>query len=623
MPRIPLTNRDSVIYLSHLMTCFKEDTEVKSLYILAVSENVVTNTAKKKFFKQWFLCALEKFNAIPQNNRMNKQKLYAVLFTYGFPMGLLSKVLLDGNLGPIRNAILLYKGDVMSILEVDKPSFLSTIGDAMSSLAISTSEGASPLAFYKMLLNTCYIVGGLGLARKLVEHDDIRSFIANTEREDRSRSVNNNPMTGYGTYPASTRRLFTELESGTSGERGVRRSGLTTSRDVVGRSGSVSRTVNDVVTLERGQNPSQPIVIPTTVLATEQGDSVGRSQSTTTESRTKIRDIKFDKVTFGIEIEGSFMDGVDSVGNEDQQWSKMRKVLSEADYTCDIIKSNGTKAGTGKLGLKREGSDGNPTYWKYKYDGSVYGGRPYEFASPILLGKNGIEQVKLICSSMRQAGFYSNATAGVHVHLGAKDLTLDHFKNICYNFTKFEPLIDMIFPSDRRWSNAYYSESFSKITNWVERIDRASTFEELRRNIMVDTRVSRGGGTTRYYAVNLFAYDRFGTVEFRKCMGTNDDRLIIFYTYFLFYMYEASRKKRLTNFTLKGLQDILPAWAYSYFVDKVRQTSGYDIKYGYDVGQGGTTHLQPNTSTKGGDPMTTPLTTGRGQNKRRTNNDFS
>jgi hypothetical protein len=140
---------------------------------------------------------------------------------------------------------------------------------------------------------------------------------------------------------------------------------------------------------------------------------------------------------------------------------------------------------------------------------------------------------------------------------------------------------------------------------------------------MVDTRVSRGGGTTRYYAVNLFAYDRFGTVEFRKCMGTNDDRLIIFYTYFLFYMYEASRKKRLTNFTLKGLQDILPAWAYSYFVDKVRQTSGYDIKYGYDVGQGGTTHLQPNTSTKGGDPMTTPLTTGRGQNKRRTNNDFS
>lgn len=616
MPRVRLNKVDAVVYLSYLMKCFKEDTEIKSLYLLAVRENSIQTTARRKFFKQWFLCALENYNAFPSNNTINKQRLYSILFTYGFPLGFISKVLLDGNLGPIRNSVLAYKGDVMSILEVEKPAFLSSLGDAMIQMGLRPSMGGTPLAFYETLLQTCYQVGGLGLAEKLVNNEDIRSFISNTERENRSSYINNRPMTGSGssTYNASAIRLYDQLASSVSGRRGVRRTGLTTSRNVVGRGGSVSRTNSDVVQLQRAENPASPTPIPTTILATSPTDSVGRSQSTTTESRTKIRDIKFDKVTFGIEIEGSFMDGVDSVGGESEQWTKMKKVLSDADFTCDIIKSNGTKNGTGKLGLKREGTDGNPTHWKYKYDGSVYGGRPYEFASPILLGKNGIEQVKLICSSMRQAGFYSNATAGVHVHLGAKDLTLDHFKNICYNFTKFEPLIDMIVPSDRRWSNAYYSESFSKHTNWIQRIDNARTFEELRYGLM---------GNTRYYAVNLHAYDRFGTIEFRKLIGTNDDRLIIWYTYFLFYMYEASRKKRLTNFTLKGLQDILPAWAFSYFVDKVRQTSGYDIKYGYDVGQGGSTSTTENNFTKGGDPMGTPLRTGRGQHKRRSNNDFS
>jgi hypothetical protein len=86
---------------------------------------------------------------------------------------------------------------------------------------------------------------------------------------------------------------------------------------------------------------------------------------------------------------------------------------------------------------------------------------------------------------------------------------------------------------------------------------------------------------------------------------------------------EASKKKRLTKFNLDGLQDILPAWAFSYFVDKVRQTSGYDIKYGFDIGARGSTGEEPNTFSKGGDPMRSPLATRRGKNKDRRNNDFS
>jgi hypothetical protein len=377
------------------------------------------------------------------------------------------------------------------------------------------------------------------------------------------------------------------------------------------RNATTTRREN-IVILER-ETPSAPTPVETIILSTP--NDAGTSQMPrTTATRTKVRDIPL-KTTFGIEIEGSFMGGVDSVGQTTAQWNKLKSVLSDANFIADVTNSRGEKTGEGKLGVRQEGrEEEKKSYWKYKYDGSVKGGEPYEFASPILKGKNGVEQVKLICSAMRQAGFYSNATAGVHVHLGAKDLELDTFKNMCYNFTKFEPLIDMIAPADRRWSNAFYSESFSKLTDFEGRLNRANTFDQLVNSLM---------GGTRYFAVNLQAYYRFGTIEFRKLIGTNDDRLIIWYLYFLHYLLEASKKKRLTKFNLDGLQDILPAWAFSYFVDKVRQTSGYDIKYGFDVGARGSTGEERNTFSKGGDPMQSPLTTYRGRQKNRNNNDFS
>ena len=239
----------------------------------------------------------------------------------------------------------------------------------------------------------------------------------------------------------------------------------------------------------------------------------------------------------------------------------------------------------------------------------MYGGNETrEIVSPILKGENGIKQLKVICSAMRRSGFYSNATAGVHVHLGADGLSLDTFKNLCFNYTGFEPLVDMMFPSDRRWSNAYYAESFSKLSNFVQTLDSATSFDDLTRNLM---------GSTRYYKVNLKAFYSLGTVEFRQCIGTNDDRLITWFLYYCFYVMEASKRKRLTNFNLKNLQDILPTWMFTYFLDRVRAVSGYDIKYGYDVGQAGSSHRERNTNTRGGDPMSTPLTTTRGNQKAR------
>jgi hypothetical protein len=555
--------------------------------------------------KSTILCAFELTNR-GQMNRINKQQLYTFLFCLGFPVGLIAKIILNGNVGGVRNGVLTHKQFATALLVAIASG--SRRDDLKKGFLGNENVGSIWEHRFFLICTLCQKVGGQNLFNKFVNCTDQKE-LAQSVYAPVDITTFTKQLLCYGftindrVYRVNTINLF---QITFAEQRGQRRTGQTLSRNA-----TETRREN-IVILER-ETPSAPTPVETIILSTP--NDAGTSQRPrTTATRTKVRDIPL-KTTFGIEIEGSFMGGVDSVGQTTAQWNKLKSVLSDANFMADITNSSGIKTGEGKLGVRQEGrEEEKKSYWKYKYDGSVHGGEPYEFASPILKGKNGVEQVKLICSAMRQAGFYSNATAGVHVHLGAKDLELDTFKNMCYNFTKFEPLIDMIAPADRRWSNAFYSESFSKLTDFEGKLNRATTFDQLVNSLM---------GGTRYFAVNLQAYYRFGTIEFRKLIGTNDDRLIIWYLYFLHYLLEASKKKRLTKFNLDGLQDILPAWAFSYFVDKVRQVSGYDIKYGFDIGARGSTGEEPNTFSKGGDPMRSPLATRRGKNKDRRNNDFS
>jgi hypothetical protein len=562
--------------------------------------------------KETILCAFELTNQ-GSRDRINKQQLYTFLFCMGFPIGLIAKIILNGNVGGVRNGVLQHKefaGILLSAfyngrrLDNLKKGFLG-------------NENVGSLWQHRFFAISmiCYKVGGMNLLNKFVNLTDQRDLLISLQVSFGADTLIKRVLCDdnedyYQIYRSNVQYLFDIVFAS---QRGQRRTGQSLSRNAVQERRRVISSLEQQA--PSSPTPQQDVVI----LSTPTDESIGRSQIPTSRTtRTKVRDIPFTN-TFGIEIEGSFMRGkVDSVGSTSaDHWNALKKAIRDADFTADVINSRGEKTGQGKLGVRQEGynaTNEEKAYWKYKGDGSVYGGDPYEFASPILKGKNGIEQVKIICSAMRQAGFYSNATAGLHIHLGAKDLELDTFKNVIYNYTKFEPLIEMMFTSDRRWSNPYYAQSYSTINNWESKLSSARNFQELQSMMM---------GGSRYYTVNLYAFDRFGTIEFRKLMGTNDDRLIIFFTYYLHYLLEASKRKKLSNFNLKGLQDILPAWAFTYFVDRVRNTSGYDIAYGYDVGQGGSTYTRDNTYTRGGDPMETPLRTRRGSHKSRSNPDFS
>lgn len=562
--------------------------------------NNTTNAAFGTDFKNLALCAFDKYNENrTSRERINKQELYCSLFCMGFPLGLIAKTLLNANLGPVRNAVLLYKD--VCVLYIANQNVYKSTEQRISEVANEQRGPEGVRAFRENIISYCGFVGGVPLIDKLIFCQDVESLF---------NSVNNANFTNVFvklTVRPVYERLGRDWNIGVGRRRGtVRQTSLTTSR--------VAATPQTTVQAVQSSTPTQPVTVSTNSLSTPEADAV--TGSATRQSRQLVRDVPIDITTFGIEIEGSFItDGLDSLKKPASMnfIDYMKKIVDEAQYPAKEYKKDMTLKREGKLSMKPEGRE-TPTgqvCWSYKYDGSVHGGQENrEIVSPILRGENGIKQLKIICSAMRRSGFYSNATAGVHVHLGAAGLSLDTFKNICWNYTGFEPLIDMMFPSDRRWSNAYFAESFSSISNFAQKLDRANSFADL-------TNYSGIMGGGRYWKVNLQAFNSLGTIEFRQCIGTNDDRLITWFLYYCFYLMEASKRKRLTNFNLKNLQDILPTWAFTYFIDRVRSVSGYDIKYGYDIGSRGSTGTRTNTNTRGGDPMGTPLNVQRGNQKSR------
>lgn len=546
-------------------------------------------------FKGIALCALDKANeGQTGTNKINKQEFYCCLFCMGFPLGLIAKTLLNANLAPVRNAVLLYKTQVIDYISYPRQqTFFERFYGVMPS-----GRGIDVI---KNFVDYCGFVGGLPLIDKLVAGLDQEALFI------REGASGFRMPFAQGAAFADLQMARADWEQANGRRRGaVRRTGLTTSR--------VARSAADTIVILGGSTPTQPVTVATNTLSTPEADAVRGAASR--ESRQLVRDVSIDTTTFGIEIEGSFItDGLDSLKkpNSMNYVEYMKKIVEDIDLPAKEYNKDMSLKREGKLSMKVEGgtTPNGKVCWYYKYDGSVYGGtETREIVSPILKGENGIKQLKVICSAMRRSGFYSNATAGVHVHLGAAGLSLDTFKNICWNYTGFEPLIDMMFPSDRRWSNAYFAESFNSIRNFETKLNSANSFNDL-------TNYSGLMGGGRYWKVNLQAFNSLGTIEFRQCIGTNDDRLITWFLHYCFYVMEVSKRKRLTNFNLKNLQDILPTWMFTYFVDRVRSVSGYDIKYGYDVGSRGSTGDQRNTNTKGGDPMSTPLTTQRGNQKSR------
>ena len=148
--------------------------------------------------------------------------------------------------------------------------------------------------------------------------------------------------------------------------------------------------------------------------------------------------------------------------------------------------------------------------WKIVADGSVSNG--WEAVSPILSGIEGLRETTKMMDAIRSIGGRVNSSCGLHVHVGAADLTPTQSSRLIRLHDRAEKqlgLKDILAPSRR-------SSSWARPTNpdILAAAERGPlSFDQARR-------IQNYG---RYFSLNMF--DRcatYGTVEFRSHQGTLD-----------------------------------------------------------------------------------------------------
>ena len=181
---------------------------------------------------------------------------------------------------------------------------------------------------------------------------------------------------------------------------------------------------------------------------------------------------------FGVEVE--FV-GVDP--------SAAARAITSAGFPCEYESYNHNTRNT----------------WKIVRDGSIeyHNGNCGELVSPPLSGEAGIEQVRSVLRALVGAGATVNRSCGLHVHVDANDLGVSQISSVLRRYQTYQNEINRFMPASRRnsrWAKAITPEL-------IRQVESYSTPTALRNNV---------GYIDRYYTVNVAAFARHGTVEFRQ-----------------------------------------------------------------------------------------------------------
>lgn len=153
-------------------------------------------------------------------------------------------------------------------------------------------------------------------------------------------------------------------------------------------------------------------------------------------------------------------------------------------------------------------SHATTSFWKLVTDGSLDGNNTFELVSPILVGENGLKELETVCWVLEFCQVRVNRSCGFHVHFDASAFDIDTWKNLALSYKHIEQLIDSFMPESRRDNR--YCQTLAGIND--QTIRRADTIYDLQRAF----------NNQRYYKLNLEAYSRHRTVEFRQHSGTID-----------------------------------------------------------------------------------------------------
>ena len=147
-------------------------------------------------------------------------------------------------------------------------------------------------------------------------------------------------------------------------------------------------------------------------------------------------------------------------------------------------------------------------HWKLVTDSSLTGNNTFELVSPVLEGEAGLKELEKVCWVLEFCDVKVNDSCGLHIHMDAADFDLQTWKNLALSYKHLERVIDSFMPQSRRQN--YYCKGLSSIS--TADIQAAQNINDLRAAF----------GNNRYRKVNLEAYARHRTVEFRQHSGTTN-----------------------------------------------------------------------------------------------------
>lgn len=174
--------------------------------------------------------------------------------------------------------------------------------------------------------------------------------------------------------------------------------------------------------------------------------------------------------------------------------------------------------------------------WKVLYDGSLTG-TSCEVVSPVLSGEDGIEQVRKVAKALARGGARVDRQCGLHVHVGAADLTGAEAVSIVTRYARFESTIDTFMPPSRRGNSNQYCQSMSY---YIRGLTGGRSFRTVRE-------VASAMYGERYTKVNTQAFNRHQTIEFRQHSGTCNADKIENWIRFVLHFVEASRGLAASN----------------------------------------------------------------------------
>lgn len=179
-------------------------------------------------------------------------------------------------------------------------------------------------------------------------------------------------------------------------------------------------------------------------------------------------------------------------------------------------------------GPRRPSQDEVKASWRVISDGSVSNG--CEVVSPILSGNEGLAILRVVVRALKAAGAEVDNSCGFHVHVGATDLEGAEIINAVARYARHEREIDAFMAPRRRDSRSQWCRSMVPVATNMTENGGASTNTALANLV---------GG--RYFKLNVHAFVRHGTLEFRQHAGTMNINKMINWIVFCVNFIEDSR----------------------------------------------------------------------------------